>query len=84
MLKQNTGSENESKSTRKEIVSKDSISKPKKRLHFFSSFEEMNHADDIEMAKKSGIVHLANATAMIQKLYEVELKSPFVYRLRFK
>jgi hypothetical protein len=57
----------------------------KPRIRFFGSFEEMNEADAAEMARMEGVQHLANATAMIKKIYAKELlKQPKKYKLHFK
>ena len=56
----------------------------KRNLRFYSSFEEMNNADDDEMAMMSGLEQLKNATAFIKRLYKNELNRPSVYKISFR
>ena len=56
----------------------------KKRVRFFSSFEEMNEADAKEMASLSPKEHFQNTTSLIEKIFTKELKRLAEKRIKFK
>ena len=61
------------------------ISFPKKQqIKFFTSFEAMNEADAKEVAALSPKEHLVNATFLIKKIFEKELKKPMDKKIKFK
>lgn len=53
-------------------------------IRFFSSFEEMNEADDKEMASLSPTQHLQHITEYIMHVYKDELKGENDLTIRFK
>jgi hypothetical protein len=54
-------------------------------LHFFSSFKEMNEADQEEMALMNPEENLANTTLLIKQMFAKELKVKFSdYTIHFK
>ena len=55
-----------------------------KQIKFFTSFNEMNEADAKEVAALSPKEHLMNATFLIKKIFEKELKRPMDKKIKFK
>ncbi|HNR19327.1 MAG TPA: hypothetical protein PKN75_08080 [Bacteroidia bacterium] len=54
-----------------------------KELNFFSTFEEMNNADLIQMANSTPMQRLQNITYTIMHLYKKELQKPQSKTLTF-
>lgn len=50
-------------------------SPPPNRLQFFKSFEEMEAADAIKMAKFTPVEHLQHVTEYLKHVYADELKN---------
>ena len=63
-------------SNKNNLVSETSMVYGKRSITTFSSFEDMNEAEAKEMANISPIIHLQNATMLIQKVYAEQLKQP--------
>jgi hypothetical protein len=54
-------------------------------LHFFSSYKEMNEADQKEMASTSPEENFMHATLLIKQIFAKELKEKFSgYTIHFK
>ena len=53
------------------------------KLHFYSSFEEMNNADLDEMAVSTALQRITNITCLIQNMYKDVLKEPESNNLYF-
>lgn len=52
-------------------------------IRFFSSFEEMNEADAMEMAQLSPEQHLNHATDLIERAFQKELKEKMDKKIYF-
>lgn len=69
----------------KTTVSEPAIRYNNQELKIFSSFEEMNEADLIEMASFTPLQRMAHVTALLKQFYGDELKKKFSnLTIRFK